>query len=90
MIIIKIGKLFAGSSLSVMQSNRNSIEKRNEVAAFGVHKARWITISLDEYESMKSTLEVLSDQELMEQIKESRVDFKTGNFKKQKIGKLLY
>ncbi|NQE54917.1 hypothetical protein C5S29_15155 [ANME-1 cluster archaeon GoMg3.2] len=54
----------------------------NEVEAFGDHKARWITISSDEYESMKSTLEVLSDQELMEQIKESREDFKAGNFKK--------
>lgn len=54
----------------------------NEVEAFGEHKARWITISSDEYESMKSTLEVLSDQELMEQIKESREDFKAGNFKK--------
>ncbi len=54
----------------------------NEVAAFGEHKARRITISLDEYESMKSTLEVLSDPELMEQIKESRVEFKAGNFKK--------
>ncbi len=54
----------------------------NEVEAFGEHKARWITISSDEYESMKSTLEVLSDPELMEQIKESREDFKAGNFKK--------
>jgi hypothetical protein len=39
----------------------------NEIEAFGEHKARWITISSDEYESMKSTLEVLSDPELMEQ-----------------------
>jgi PHD/YefM family antitoxin component YafN of YafNO toxin-antitoxin module len=54
----------------------------NELEAFGEHKARWITISSDEYESMKSTLEVLSDPELMEQIKESREDFKAGRFKK--------
>jgi len=54
----------------------------NEIEAFGEHKARWITISSDEYESMKSTLEVLSDPELMEQIKESRGDFKSGRFKK--------
>jgi len=31
---------------------------------------------------MKSTLEVLSDPELMEQIKESREDFEAGRFKK--------
>ena len=53
-----------------------------EVETFGEHKARWMTISTDEYESMKSTLEVLSDPELMEQIKESRDDFKAGRFKK--------
>lgn len=40
------------------------------------------TMSIDEYESMKATLEVLSDPELMGQIKESREDFKTGRFKK--------
>ena len=34
-----------------------------------------------ETESMKSTLEVLSDPELLEQIKESREDYKAGKFK---------
>jgi PHD/YefM family antitoxin component YafN of YafNO toxin-antitoxin module len=58
------------------------IKNMKEIEAFGEHKARWITISTDEYESMKSTLEVLSDLELMEQIKESREDFKAGRFKK--------
>ncbi|MCK4399320.1 MAG: hypothetical protein KAV25_10065 [Methanophagales archaeon] len=53
-----------------------------EIETFGEHKARWMTISTDEYESMKSTLDVLSDPELMEQIKESRDDFKAGRFKK--------
>ncbi|RJS73583.1 hypothetical protein CW714_02920 [Methanophagales archaeon] len=53
-----------------------------EIETFGEHKARWMTISTDEYESMKSTLEVLSDPELMEQIKESREDFEAGRFKK--------
>ena len=54
----------------------------SEIEAFGEHKAHWITISSDEHGSMKSTLEVLSDPELMEQIKESREDFKAGRFKK--------
>lgn len=58
------------------------IDNMEEVETFGEHKARWMTISTDEYESMKSTLEVLSDLELMEQIKESRDDFKAGRFKK--------
>jgi len=42
---------------------------------------RWITISSDEYESMKSTLETLSDSELMQQIEESGDDFKAGRYK---------
>ena len=54
----------------------------SEIEAFVEHKAHRITISSDEYESMKSTLEVLSDSELIEQIKESREDYKSGKFKK--------
>lgn len=46
------------------------------------HKAQWVTISSDEYESMKSTLEVLSDPELIDQIKESRDDYNSGKFNK--------
>ncbi len=54
----------------------------SEIEAFSEHKAHWITISSDEYESMKSTLEVLSDAELIEQITESRDDYNSGKFKK--------
>ena len=36
--------------------------------SFGVPKAQLVTISSDEYESMKSTLEIMSDPELMQQI----------------------
>jgi hypothetical protein len=35
----------------------------------GKHKTEWITISVDEYESMKRTIEVLTDKDLMTQIK---------------------
>ncbi len=48
----------------------------------GEHRARWVTISNDEYESMKSTIEVLSDNELLMQIQESREDHRLGRFKK--------
>ena len=54
----------------------------SEIEAFTEHKAHWVTISSDEYESMKSTLEVLSDPELIDQIKESREDYNSGKFKK--------
>ena len=47
----------------------------------GEHKTAWITISLDEYESMKSTLEILSDPELMGQLRKSKEDIKAGRYK---------
>ena len=52
-----------------------------EIKYLGEHKVRWFTISSDEYESMKSTQEILSDPELMQQIEESREDFKAGRYK---------
>ena len=35
----------------------------------GKHETEWITISVDEYESMKRTIDVLTDKDLMAQIK---------------------
>ena len=49
----------------------------------GAHRARWITSSNDEeYARMKSTIDVLSDNELLRQIQESREDYRHGRFKK--------
>jgi len=48
----------------------------------GEPRARWVTIPSDEYESMKSTIEVLSDNELLKQMRESREDYRLGRFKK--------
>ena len=39
-------------------------------AVRGKHQAEWITISTDEYYSMRRTIDVLSDKELMTQIRE--------------------
>ena len=52
-----------------------------EIKSFRENKAQWVTILSDEYESMKSILEILSDPELMQQIEESRDDFKAGRYK---------
>jgi len=46
------------------------------------HKVRWATTPSDEYESLKSTIEVLSDNELLKQIRDSREDYRLGRFKK--------
>lgn len=48
----------------------------------GEHKTHWVTISEDEYESMKATIEVLSDQNLMEQLIGSKKDIEAGRTKK--------
>lgn len=37
-----------------------------------------VTIPKEEYESMKSTIEILSDPELMEQLRQSEEDIKAG------------
>jgi PHD/YefM family antitoxin component YafN of YafNO toxin-antitoxin module len=42
---------------------------------------QWITIPVDEYESMKRTIDILSNKELMEQIRESRKARKEGRVK---------
>jgi PHD/YefM family antitoxin component YafN of YafNO toxin-antitoxin module len=52
-----------------------------EIKYLGEHMVRWVIISSDEYESMKSTLEILSDPELMQQIEESREDYKAGRYR---------
>lgn len=36
------------------------------------HRTGWITISLDEHESMQRTIETLSDEDLMGQIRDGR------------------
>ena len=38
----------------------------------GKHETEWITISVDEYESMKRTIAVLTDKDLMAQIKKGQ------------------
>ncbi len=41
-------------------------------AISGKHQTGWITISIDEYESMKETIEVLSDADIMKQLEEGK------------------
>ncbi len=41
-------------------------------AISGKHQTGWITISTDEYESMKETIEVLSDADIMKQLEEGK------------------
>ncbi len=43
-----------------------------DVAITGKHQAGWITISTDEYDSMKETIEVLSDVDIMKQLEEGK------------------
>lgn len=47
----------------------------------GKHETQWVTISLDEYMSTRSTLEILSDPEAMEQIHKGEKDIAEGRVK---------
>ncbi len=60
-----------------------------EIKSLREHMAQWVTISSDEYKSMKSTLEIISDPELLQQIEMSREDFRAGRYKelRELIGK---
>lgn len=53
----------------------------SELRMEGKHEAMWVTISSDEYESMKATIETLSDPEMMGQIRKSGEDIKAGRTK---------
>jgi PHD/YefM family antitoxin component YafN of YafNO toxin-antitoxin module len=57
------------------------MKKMTEAVKHGRHQTEWITISVDEYESMQRTIEVLSDRDLMNQIEEGkRRDVKRRDF----------
>jgi len=45
------------------------------------HEALWITISTDEYESMKATIETLSSPEAMKKIKQGEKELAKGKGK---------
>ena len=66
----------------MIYKDRKTVFFMNKMKIEGRHEADWVTISSDEYESMKSTIEVLSDPELMEQIRQSREDVKAGRVSK--------
>jgi PHD/YefM family antitoxin component YafN of YafNO toxin-antitoxin module len=42
------------------------------VLVHGKHETEWVTISKDEYESMNKTIEILSDKDVMDQIKKGK------------------
>lgn len=44
-----------------------------KILVHGKHETEWVTISKDEYDSMNRTIDVLSEKELMAQLKKSNV-----------------
>ncbi len=50
--------------------------------AHSKHETEWITLSLDEYESMKATIETLSSPEAMQKIAKGEAELKAGKGKK--------
>ena len=53
----------------------------NKVRVHGGHETEWITISKNECDSMNKTIEVLSDEDLMTQIRKGKQkDVKSRDF----------
>jgi PHD/YefM family antitoxin component YafN of YafNO toxin-antitoxin module len=44
----------------------------NKVLVHGKHATEWVTISKDEYESLNKTIAVLTDKDLMTQIRKGK------------------
>ncbi len=62
----------------------------NELQVHGEHRTQWVTISMDEYESMKSTIETLSSQKAMEKICRGEKELSAGKGKNvEKVKKEL-
>ena len=59
------------------------IEQPSSVAILkgSEHTTRYVTISEDEYESMKRTIEFLNNRNLQERLEESEKDYKEGRVK---------
>ncbi|MFH1364347.1 MAG: hypothetical protein ABIH52_01695 [Candidatus Aenigmatarchaeota archaeon] len=53
-----------------------------ELKVEGKHEASWVTISTDEYESMKATIEILSSPKAMEKIRKGEAELNAGKGKK--------
>ena len=53
----------------------------NKLQVHGEHKTECVTISLDEYESLLATLEILSSPEAMEKIKQGEKERLEGKLK---------
>ena len=46
------------------------------------HETEWVTLSLDEYESLLATIEILSNPKAIEKIKRGEKELKEGNFRR--------
>jgi len=65
-----------GASLArypcLLSENDNLSIDMQKILVHGKHETEWVTISKDEYDSMNRTIEVLSDKDLMAQLKKSK------------------
>lgn len=56
----------------------------SEAMISGRHETEWITITTDEYNSMKSTLEILSNPNLKKEVLEGKKQAREGKVRKLK------
>ncbi len=53
----------------------------SQLEVHGEHKAAWVTISTDEYESLLATIETLSNPKAMEKIRQGEKERLEGKLK---------
>ena len=75
-------KLYKLPAHIVVCDTMQKLEHAGGHRIFGEHKTKWITISMDEYDSMRAALEMLSDPEAMASVRRGEKDIASGRFKK--------
>jgi len=75
------------NTLSITNARKNIFELAEKVQKPGIHYTltekgcpKVVMMSADEFDSWQETMEIMSDPELMKEIKEAEKDFKKGNY----------
>lgn len=75
------------NTLSITSARKDIFKLSEKVQRPGIHytltengRPKVVMMSADEFDSWQETMEIMSDPELMKDIKEAEKDFKNGNY----------
>ena len=85
--ILKYSIMNTQNILSITNARKNIFELAENVQKPGIHYTltengcpKVVMMSVDEFDSIMETMEIMSDPELMKDIKEAEEDFKKGDY----------